>query len=77
MLTVRAMNIIFPPDHPPPPPVHPEFPDHALAPALVGLSTFILIQVVPVNIPDTIWFVSEFDIPIYAVFAHADHPALT
>lgn len=77
MLTVRAMNIILPPDHPPPPPVHPEFPDHALAPADVGLSTFTLIPVVPVNIPDTIWFVSEFDIPTYAVLAPADHPART
>ena len=75
MLTVRAMNIILPPDHPPPPPVHPEFPDHALAPADVGLSTFTLIPVVPVNIPDTIWFVREFDIPIYAVLAPATHPA--
>lgn len=54
MLTVRAMNIIFPPDHPPPPPCHPEFPDHPLAPALVGLSTFTLIQVGPMNIPDNI-----------------------
>ena len=54
ILTVLAINIILPPDHPPPPPVHPEFPDHALAHADVGLSTFTLIQVVPRNIPDNI-----------------------
>lgn len=77
ILTVRAMNIILPQDHPPPPPFHPEFPDPPLAPALVGLSTFTLIPVVPVNIPDTIWFVSEFDIPMYAVLAPADHPTRT
>lgn len=75
IFTVFAINIILPPDHPPPPPNHPKFPEPPLAPAQVGFNTLTLSPLVPVNIPDTIWFVSEFDIPIYAVFVPADHQA--
>lgn len=45
MLTILAMNTIFPPDQPPPPPNHPEFHDHALAHAHVGLRALKLIAV--------------------------------
>jgi len=54
IFTVFAMNMIFPPDPHPPPPIPPEFPDHPLAPAHVGLSTFMLIAVVPRNILESI-----------------------
>ena len=54
IFTVLAINIIFPPDHPPPHQSHPEFPDPPLAHAQVGVNALILIAVVPRIIPENI-----------------------
>lgn len=76
IFTFFAIKIIFQPDHPPPHHNQPEFHDPPLAHAQVGFSTFTLIAVVPISIPDNIWLIIGVLIPIYAVLDHADPPIL-